>query len=319
MRPASAIRILATRAAAHEGARHARSRHRNRPRARQDEPARRPGGGLARRLAPIFDSEWSGWLPTYAFAVEHPDGVILVDSGANASLKRLPRWHPYFRLAVKFDIEPEQEAGAQLRGLGIASSDVKLIVLTHLHIDHDGGLAAFPHARVLVSAGERAAAAGLAGRLNGYLPQRWPKSFDPEPLVFADAPFGPFARSRRLTADGALTALPTPGHTPDQCRSSSMTASDASSSSATPPTARTICSPAASTGSAPTRRRRATRWRGSPRSPPSGRPCCRRPTIPARPVAWRAARRADRRRGDARRVSAPKPTQARLATPGAPC
>ncbi len=173
------------------------------------------GGGLARRLAPIFDSEWSGWLPTYAFAVEHPDGVILVDSGANASLKRLPRWHPYFRLAVKFDIEPEQEAGAQLRGLGIASSDVKLIVLTHLHIDHDGGLAAFPHARVLVSAGERAAAAGLAGRLNGYLPQRWPKSFDPEPLVFADAPFGPVARSRRLTADGALTALPTPGHTPD--------------------------------------------------------------------------------------------------------
>ena len=171
------------------------------------------GRGLARRLAPIFDGEWSGWLPTYAFAVEHRDGVLLIDAGANAGLKRLPRWHPYFQLAVKFDIEPEQEAGPQLRALGIAPSDVKLIVLTHLHIDHDGGLAAFPHARVLVSAGERAAAAGLKGRLNGYLPQRWPSHFDPEPLVFADEPYGPFARSRRLTADGALTALPTPGHT----------------------------------------------------------------------------------------------------------
>jgi glyoxylase-like metal-dependent hydrolase (beta-lactamase superfamily II) len=53
----------------------------------------------------------------------------------------------------------------------------------------------------------------LRGRLGGYLPQRWPASFDPEPLVFADAPYGPFARSRRLTADGALVALPTPGHT----------------------------------------------------------------------------------------------------------
>jgi glyoxylase-like metal-dependent hydrolase (beta-lactamase superfamily II) len=173
------------------------------------------GHGLARRLAPIFDDEWSAWLPTSAFAVEHPEGVILVDTGANAGLKRLPRWHPYFQLAVKFDIEPEQEVGPQLRALGIAPGDVKLIVLTHLHIDHDGGLVAFPRARVLVSAGERAAAAGLTGRLNGYLPQRWPSHFDPEPLVFADPPFGPFARSRRLTADGALTALPTPGHTPD--------------------------------------------------------------------------------------------------------
>ena len=172
------------------------------------------GDGLARRLAPLVDNKWSDWLPTYVFAVEHRDGVVLIDTGANAGLKRLPRWHPYFQLAVKFDIEPEQEAGPQLRALGIAPSDVRLIVLTHLHIDHDGGLAAFPQARALVSAGERAAAAGLKGRLNGYLPQRWPACFDPEPLVFADEPYGPFARSRRLTADGALVALPTPGHTP---------------------------------------------------------------------------------------------------------
>jgi N-acyl homoserine lactone hydrolase len=171
------------------------------------------GRGLARRLAPLVDDEWSDWLPTYVFAVEHSEGVILIDTGANAGLKRLPRWHPYFRLAVKFDIEPEQEAGAQLRALGVGPRDVRLIVLTHLHIDHDGGLAAFPGARVLVSAGERAAAAGVMGRINGYMPQRWPASFDPEPLVFADEPYGPFARSRRLTADGALVALPTPGHT----------------------------------------------------------------------------------------------------------
>jgi glyoxylase-like metal-dependent hydrolase (beta-lactamase superfamily II) len=172
------------------------------------------GRGLGHRLAPLVDDEWSDWLPIYVFAVEHGEGVILIDSGANAGLKSLPRWHPYFQLAVKFDIEPEQEAGAQLRALGIAPRDVRLIVLTHLHIDHDGGLAAFPHARVLVSRGERAAAAGLMGRLNGYLPQRWPSHFDPEPLVFEDEPYGPFARSRRLTADGAVVALPTPGHTP---------------------------------------------------------------------------------------------------------
>ena len=172
------------------------------------------GRGLGRRLAPLFDEQWLGWVPTYAFAIEHPEGVVLVDTGANAGHMRLPKWHPYFRRAVQFDVAPEQEVGPQLARIGVAADDVRLIVLTHLHIDHDVGLAPFAKARVLVSAGERAAAAGLKGRLAGYLPQRWPAHFDPEPLAFADAPYGPFARSRRLTADGALIALPAPGHTP---------------------------------------------------------------------------------------------------------
>src|SRR5580704_16618680 len=57
------------------------------------------GQGLRRRLAPLFDAEWSDWLPVYAYAIEHPEGVILVDTGANAGLLRLPRWHPYFQMA----------------------------------------------------------------------------------------------------------------------------------------------------------------------------------------------------------------------------
>lgn len=173
------------------------------------------GHGWARRLAPIFDSAWSDWLPTYAFAIEHPDGVILVDTGASAGLMRLPRWHPFFRFAVRFAIDPEEEAGAQLRALGVGPRDVRLVALTHLHIDHDAGLAAFPHSRTLVSPGELRSASGFAGQLRGYLPQRWPAGFDPEPLVFANEAYGPFARSRRLTADGAVVAVPTPGHTPD--------------------------------------------------------------------------------------------------------
>jgi glyoxylase-like metal-dependent hydrolase (beta-lactamase superfamily II) len=173
------------------------------------------GLGWARRLAPLFDEAWSEWLPIYAFAIEHRDGVILVDTGATTQLKRLPRWHPYFRLAARFAIEPEEEAGRRLRALGVGPRDVKLVVLTHLHIDHDAGLGAFPHSRTLASPGEMRRAAGLGGQIGGYLPQRWPKSFDPEPLAFADEPYGPFARSRRLTADGAVIAVPTPGHTPD--------------------------------------------------------------------------------------------------------
>ncbi len=53
------------------------------------------GHGLKRRLGPLTDTVWSDWLPTYAFAVEHADGVILIDTGSNAGLMNLPRWHPY--------------------------------------------------------------------------------------------------------------------------------------------------------------------------------------------------------------------------------
>jgi N-acyl homoserine lactone hydrolase len=173
------------------------------------------GHGLQRRLAPLIDSEWSAWLPTFAYAIEHRDGVILVDTGASAAAKSLPRWHPYFRFGVRFDIEPEQEAGPQLRAIGIGSGDVRRVVMTHLHIGHDGGLGAFPASEILVSPGELERASGIAGRLRGYLPQRWPKHFDPKPLVLDGGPYGPFERSKRLTADGAIVAVATPGHSPN--------------------------------------------------------------------------------------------------------
>jgi len=173
------------------------------------------GRGLERRLAPLTDPEWSDWLPTCAYLIEHSEGPVLVDTGASAGLKRLPRWHPYFRLAVRFDVAPEQEAGPQLKALGVGPGDVRRIVLTHLHIDHDGGLRGFPSSEVWVAPGELKIASGFAGRLRGYLPERWPKGFDPKPLALEDAAYGPFPRSRRLTSDGAIVAVATPGHTAD--------------------------------------------------------------------------------------------------------
>jgi glyoxylase-like metal-dependent hydrolase (beta-lactamase superfamily II) len=173
------------------------------------------GHGTWRQLQPILSSEWADWSPVCAWAIEHPEGVIVVDTGAAAHLKSLPRWHPYFRFAVRFDIEPEQEAGPQLRGLGIGARDVKTVVLTHLQIDHDGGLAHFPDSRILASAGEIARASGIGGAVLGYLPKRWPKWFAPEPLAWQPTAYGPFASSARISAAGDVIAVPTPGHTPN--------------------------------------------------------------------------------------------------------
>src|SRR5215471_17680997 len=174
------------------------------------------GGRFRRQLAIYTDRNWTEWLPTYAWAIEHREGVIVVDTGQGAHLLETSRsYHPFLRWEVVFRIEKEEEVGPQLRALGIGQRDVKKIVLTHLHMDHDGGLSHFPNSEILVAPGELRTASGLAGRIRGYLPNRWPVWFDPAPLHLAAEPFGPFARSRRLTNAGDVVAVATPGHTAD--------------------------------------------------------------------------------------------------------
>ena len=165
----------------------------------------------------LADRIWSDWLPTFAWAIEHNEGVTVVDTGqASHLLGGYGRsLHPFFRWEVRFQIEPEEEIGPQLRSLGIGSRDVKRVVMTHLHMDHDAGLAHFPNSEILVVPGELHQASGFAGKLRGYLPQYWPKGFNPSRLVLDDGAFGPFGASKRLTKAGDVIAVATPGHTPN--------------------------------------------------------------------------------------------------------
>jgi N-acyl homoserine lactone hydrolase len=172
------------------------------------------GNGIRRQLAVYTDGNWTEWLPTYAWAIEHPEGVLVVDTGQGIHLLETSMsYHPFLRWEVAFRIESEEEVGPQLRTLGIGPRDVKKVVLTHLHMDHDGGLAHFPNSEILVSSEELRTASGWAGRVRGYLPNRWPSWFDPVPLDLTAQSFGPFARSRRLTEAGDIIAVATPGHT----------------------------------------------------------------------------------------------------------
>ena len=172
------------------------------------------GHGLRRQLAIFTDRNWTDWLPIYAWVIDHPDGIIVVDTGQGAHLLDTGKsLHPYIRWEAAFRIEREAEIGPQLRALGFGPRDVKLVVLTHLHMDHDGGLEHFPHSEILIAPGELRAASGWAGRVRGYLPNRWPSWFDPAPLNLAAEPFGPFGASARLTKAGDVIAVATPGHT----------------------------------------------------------------------------------------------------------
>jgi glyoxylase-like metal-dependent hydrolase (beta-lactamase superfamily II) len=104
--------------------------------------------------------------------------------------------------------------GPQLLKLGIRPDDVRTVIITHLHTDHAGGLHHFPKSEIVVSDEELRLASGFAGRLRGYLPNRLPDWFAPRSINFVPEPFGPFDRSQRVTSDGKVVIVPTPGHTP---------------------------------------------------------------------------------------------------------
>ena len=154
------------------------------------------GHGRSRLVHAIADRQFTEPLPIYAFAIEHPEGVIVVDTGETARASGpgyFPRWHPVFSFAVREWVEPEQEVGARLADLGIGRRDVRWVVMTHLHTDHAGGLHHFPDTEILATRTEIAYASGIRGQLRGYPNHQWPAWFDPRPL---DSTLSATVRSR---------------------------------------------------------------------------------------------------------------------------
>jgi glyoxylase-like metal-dependent hydrolase (beta-lactamase superfamily II) len=184
-------------------------------RVKSTQPARKPGG-LIRVLT---DNKWQGWLPIYAWVIDHPEGIIVVDTGDTSQTTSdpdyFPKWHPYYRTSVQMDIKPHEEIGPQLKEMGISQNDIKKVILTHLHTDHAGGLHHFPQSEIYVSGKDYNLAKGFVGKLLGYLPQRWPNWLRPIAITFNKENLGPFDNSYRMTSSGDVFVIPTPGHTPN--------------------------------------------------------------------------------------------------------
>lgn len=99
-------------------------------------------------------------LVCHCLLVEAPDRLVLVDTGFGlqdvadpaATLERA------FRALVRPRLDAAETAARQVERLGFRREDVRDVVLTHLDVDHAGGLRDFPGARVHVSAAELQAA-----------------------------------------------------------------------------------------------------------------------------------------------------------------
>jgi N-acyl homoserine lactone hydrolase len=181
---------------------------------RQRDGAGRPRSSFARVLS---DRRWTEPLPILAWLIEHPEGLILVDTGETPRVSEpgyFTPWHPYYRLGVKEWVEPQDRVGAQIERLGFSPGDVRWLALTHFHTDHAGGIGDLPASEIIASKKDYHFSKGLLGQARGFLPQHWPAAFAPRLVDFGDGPFGPFTASTTLTSAGDVHLIPTPGHTP---------------------------------------------------------------------------------------------------------
>jgi len=113
---------------------------------------------------------------THCLLIEGRDGLILVDTGLGLADYDNPSL--IMRAFLRINRVPrnrEETAVRQVVRLGYSPEDVHHVVLTHLHLDHSGGLPDFPRAEVHVSTPEYLAAMrprGIFGRC-GYDATHW--------------------------------------------------------------------------------------------------------------------------------------------------
>jgi glyoxylase-like metal-dependent hydrolase (beta-lactamase superfamily II) len=163
-----------------------------------------------------------GWtrLPIVAFLVEHPGvGPIIVDTGFHPSVAVDPKQNlgsVYGRI-YSIDMRPEQAIPAQLRERkGIDPGDVRVAIMTHLHMDHASAISEFTSATFVLGLGEWRAFHSSRFALNGYVRSHVQHAVEYKEIPF-DSPvidsYGTFGQSFDLFGDGSVRLVYTPGHT----------------------------------------------------------------------------------------------------------
>ena len=113
----------------------------------------------------------------HVLLVETDRGLVLVDTGLGEAdvRERASRLGSGFCFLTRPRLSIDETAAARVHALGFSVEDVRHVVVTHLDVDHAGGIPDFPHADVHVFFAEHRAAMSraTAKARNRYVPAQW--------------------------------------------------------------------------------------------------------------------------------------------------
>lgn len=156
----------------------------------------------------------------HCLLVDTGEGLILVDSGYGTRDHLDPTgFVNFFNRVIGLTGDVGETALHQVKMLGYDPADVKHIFLTHMHLDHTGGLPDFPQAKVHVFETEYATAMHASGLLsNFYIDRHW--EHDPDWEIHTCQ--GDTWHNLECTPEVEINAIklffvPMPGHSPGNC------------------------------------------------------------------------------------------------------
>ncbi|MGB9662229.1 MAG: N-acyl homoserine lactonase family protein [Moorellaceae bacterium] len=149
-------------------------------------------------------------VPVPFFLIDHPKGLVMFDTG-NA-LEVVDRKHEHWGSIVQaYDpvMTADQWCVNAIQKVGYKPEDVRFVILSHLHLDHAGGVGHFPKARYIVQRDEIHFAYAPDFYMKGaYIRKDFDKDVDWLLLN------GWRDDKLDLFGDGSIIIYFTPGHTP---------------------------------------------------------------------------------------------------------
>ena len=164
------------------------------------------------------------WLPVSVYLIEHPKGLILVDTGwhrdmspegvydKSAQIKSLGS--RVLHNVNQGQIPLGEAVDEQLEAMGIKPADLDYVLLTHLDCDHANGLRAVKDAKHIIVAQEELDCA----RKNGFIryKKKWWEGVELQAIDW-NGTEGPAQKSFDLFGDGSIKMINIPGHCDGLC------------------------------------------------------------------------------------------------------
>ena len=164
------------------------------------------------------------WLPVSVYLIEHPKGLILVDTGWHRDMSPEGVYDKAAQIKslgsrVLYNVNQGQiplgeAVDEQLEAMGIKPADLDYVLLTHLDCDHANGLRAVKDAKHIIVAQEELDCA----RKNGFIryKKKWWEGVDMQTIKW-NGTEGPAGKSFDLFGDGSIKMINIPGHCDGLC------------------------------------------------------------------------------------------------------
>ncbi len=159
------------------------------------------------------DSKFDVTIPATAYLIEHPKGLILIDTGFNSTVRTDPVAE-LTELHAQINPPMQDEGDAideMLASMGIQPEDIDYVVLSHMHTDHTSGLQLVKNAKNILVCDKELAAAQT--NTKAYVSHMW-EDIDLQTFTLTKSEYGPTGMSFDLFGDGSVIFFELPGHTP---------------------------------------------------------------------------------------------------------